>query len=144
MGFFDSKSTSTQSSSVDERTFNLSGQGDARNSLSSVGGVKTTGGGKKSNTTTTNNITLTDGGALDVADRAISSSFEVTDKAIQALSQASNDVLASAARTVDFAETRSASEGLDLLKSALDSAVKIALVAGGSLVAFFVLRSVLK
>lgn len=130
---FSPQSNTRQDTEISERTNTLVAEDNARNILNSIGGIKIVGGGKKSNTPVTLNITTSDAGAIDFAERAIGEGFAVTSLALKEAAQSRRDSTDTAFRALDLAEARSGSEGLDLLKSS----GKFLVVAAGVVAAIF-------
>ena len=134
MGLFDSTSSTENRTVIEDRVNNVISEDQGRSFLNAIGGIKVQGGGKKSRTQVTNNINLTDGGTVDLAATAIGQGFDVTSQALEEVGRSRRDSIDTAMRALDLAETRSGSEGLDLLKSGLDSAVMIIGLIGGAVV----------
>jgi len=123
MALIGSASSTRQETFLQEINNTLAAQDEARTFLNSLGGIKVSGGGKKSTTNVSNEINLIDGGAIDLAQRAIGEGFDVTSKAIEEASQSREQSIATANRALDLAEANGGSEGLELLKTTMDQAV---------------------
>lgn len=110
LSLFDSSSRTSQELEANDFTNTLGAEGSSRASLTNFGGIDITVKGKKNRADIINNIQLSDGGAIALAENVIAEGYEITSAALKSAGETAN-------RAIDFAETRSASEGLDLLKS---------------------------
>lgn len=114
---FDSSSRTDQRLKNLDLNNSLGADNGANAFLSSLGGLDIQVSGKKNKAYITNNIQMTDGGALKLAENIVSEGYEVTSEALASAGEALDASNQTALRAIDFAETRSASEGLDLMKS---------------------------
>lgn len=107
---FDSSSRTEQDLDARDFTNTIGSTGSSRSFLTNLGGLDITVKGKKNRADIINNIQLSDGGAIALAETVVAQGYEITSAALESAGKTAN-------RAIDFAETRSASEGLDLLKS---------------------------
>jgi len=132
---FGSTSATSQLTTPRTLTQGQSAQDQASNVATSLGGV-TASGGKKSNVNT--NITLTDPGLVNFANKTANKSFAVSSQAINdalgAVKQSNDSLSKAASQAFTFASNKGGSEGLQLLNSTLNKALMGAAIVAAVLV----------